>query len=54
LLLSRHHHTYTLFVVNEVVCVLGVLAQVDLHPVDLAIEPAAVGGIVGAAVVPDS
>ena len=52
-LLPRHRNPKA-FVGVDVVVVLNVLAQIDLHPVDLAVAPAGVGGVVGLTVVPDS
>ncbi len=47
-LLPRHRDAEAFVGVDVVVGVLGVLAQVDLHPVDRAAEPAGVSGVVGA------
>src|SRR5688572_22716230 len=46
-LLARHRHTEALFWRDEVVGVLGILAKVDLHPVDLAVETAGLEGVFG-------
>ena len=44
-LLPSHGDAQAFLGVDEVVVV--ILAEIDLHPVDLAGEPAAVGGVVG-------
>jgi len=46
-LLPRHSNPETFVGVDVVIGVLGVLGQIDLHPADLAVEPAGVGGVVG-------
>ncbi len=46
-LLPRHDHAQALLVIDEVVGVLGVLAQIDLHPVNLAVEFAGMGATSG-------
>jgi len=47
-LLPRHRHAQAFFRRDVVVCVLGVLIEIDLHPVDLAGEPARVRRVIGA------
>ena len=47
-LLACHRDAEAFVGVDVVVGILGVLAQIDSHPVDLAVEPAGVGGVVGA------
>jgi hypothetical protein len=47
-LLPRHRNPEAFLRVDVLIGVLGVRAQIDPHPVDLAVEHSGVGGVVGA------